>query len=525
MDRRTFLKGGAAAGAFGALHLASGRFSPVFGGTLGSTGGVAAPPDNGRILVILRLDGGNDGLNTVLPLDQYDNLAKARGNILIPAGKALALDHATGLHPAMAGLANAFQDGELRIVQAVGYPNHNQSHFRSTDIWFTGSDSNEVLGSGVMGRYLDGQFPNFPEGYPNALHPHPPAVQIGSTLFTLLQGDDAGLGMAISDPSRVYSLQSDGIDVAPATPAGHELEFIRQMASQTRKYGDAVKAAMAAATTRSALYPASGNRLADQFKAVARLIAGGLQTRVYVLSIGGFDTHSDQVSGADTATGKHADLLGQVSVAITAFLDDLRLLGLADRVVGATMSEFGRRILSNASLGTDHGMAAPLLLFGKPVAGGILGTNPPIPATVTSRDNVAMQFDFRSVYASLLRDWLQLGMDEVDRVMGRRFEGIPLIDKAYMPNGGRRVEFHLQPVRFDASRRSALFDYSLDHDAVVTLQVFDLHGRMVRTILESTVSAGDHSAAFDLSTLGPGQYALRMVVEGSRISRGFQSFR
>lgn len=518
MDRRDFLKGVAALGAFrfAAGGWARGLDLPGMGPQ-----GLDYTQVDERVLVILRLEGGNDGLNTVLPLDQYANLAKARSNILIPETSALRLSSTTGLHPAMTGLHEAYQNGMLRVVQAVGYPNHNQSHFRSTDIWFSGSDSDEVLDTGVLGRYLDGQFPGFPTGYPTTAKPHPPAIQIGATLFTLLQGVNAGLGMAINDPSRIYNLSSGGIDTAPATAAGHELEFLRRMASQTQLYGLAIQDAMAKATNRSDLYPKTGNRLADQFKSVARLIAGGLTTRVFVLSMGGFDTHSDQVSGSDPAAGNHADLLRKVSEAIAAFLDDLRLLGLDDRVVGMTVSEFGRRILSNGSRGTDHGTAAPLFVFGRPVRGGISGVSPRIPDATTSRDNVAMQYDYRSVYGSLLRDWMRLDEAELRRVLPGDHPPLDLIDSFYA-NQAVPIDFTFRRLGGGAGTR---FEFDLEQDAPVSLKIFDLRGREVRTVVDGPMTAGTHQAVLDGRSLLPGRYLLRMQVGPSRLHEAFDILR
>lgn len=509
MDRREFLKTGSLGGA--SLLLGSG------GWTLGHAADAAGPTadESDRILVVVRLDGGNDGLNTVLPLDQYDNLAKARGNILVPASKALRLDDRTGLHPAMDGMHRLWSEGNLRVVQAVGYPSHNQSHFRSTDIWFTGSDSNEVLETGVLGRFLETRFPNFPAGYPSSSSPHPPAIQIGSTLATLLQGETTGMGIALSDPSRAYAISSDGIDVAPDSAAGHELTFIRLMASQTRQYGKEVADALARATNRSTLYPATGNRLSDQFKGIARLIAGGLRTRVYVLSLGGFDTHASQVVEADTTTGKHSDLLRQLSVAVEAFLDDLRLLGLADRVVGMTVSEFGRRILSNASFGTDHGIAAPMLLFGKPVAGGISGTNPTIPATVTSRDNVAMQHDFRSVYATLLRDWMRLDATTTDQVMRRTFPTLPLVQASYAVGQQSGPKFLMRRNWPNPARDRTTIEFTLLEPSSVELKILDLRGRPVRSILQGAFPEGVHRIPMDVSSLRSGRYICRMKAAGT----------
>ncbi|MBK9577645.1 MAG: DUF1501 domain-containing protein [Fibrobacteres bacterium] len=526
MDRRTFIKTGL--GAMGALHLAGKGFFDAKAATPADGASSAANlilPNSGRILVVVRLDGGNDGLNTVIPLDRMDALARARANILIPESKLLRLDATTALHPSLSGLHKVFQDGNLRILHSVGYPSHNQSHFRSTDIWFTGSDSNQVLESGVLGRYLEGRFPGFPLGYPNPAQPHPPSIQIGSTLLTLLQGGTAGMGMAISDPSKIYSLQSDGIDVAPETPWGHELTFIRQMASQTHQYGDAVKAAMAKSTTKSSLYPATGNRLADQLKGVARLIAGGLDTSIYVVSMGGFDTHSGQVKDSDTTSGAHADLLRQLSEAVSAFLDDLRLMGLQDRVIGITMSEFGRRILSNASFGTDHGTAGPMFLFGKPVAGGIEGASPEIPHTATARDNVPMQFDFRSVYSTLLTDWMRASPSQTRSILQRDFPPVGLLDPGYSFRTPGRVDFVMDPLLHDPSGSNATLSYTLYDSAPVQIGICDLKGRTVRTVFSSQMQEGRHSVRFSTSGLASGHFLIRMQVAGGVAQQAFDLVR
>ena len=525
MDRRRFLKAGASAAA---IPLASGNLTAkAFG--MSPLSLLAGQAQSDRILVVIRMDGGNDGLNMVLPLDQYDNLAKARANILIPPDKALKLNDATGLHPSMGGLHALYQEGKLRVIQAVGYPNHNQSHFRSTDIWFTASESNQVLDSGWLGRYLDGIFPGFPDGYPNGNFPDPPAMQIGSVLSTLLQGEDAPLGMAISNPASIYSLVPNGVDVAPATPAGHELEFIRQMASQTQKYGQSIQKATAAGVNKSTLYPATGNRLADQLKGVARLISGGLQTKVYVVSIGGFDTHASQIDGAtgDTTTGKHAQLLGQLSEAVAAFQDDMKLLGLEDRVVGMTMSEFGRRILSNASFGTDHGTSAPLLVFGKPVAGGILGVNPAIPAAVTVKDNVPMQFDYRSVYATLLRDWLGVSDAEVKKVMLKDFPSLPFIG----PTGivprtpGRAGGIGLEQNFPNPFRGATTLRYRVPAGQRVILRLYDLRGQAVRTLVDGFQAPGSYMKSLEAGSLRPGTYVYRLQVGELSLQRTLQVLR
>ena len=175
-----------------------------------------------HVLVLIQLNGGNDGLNMVIPLDQYSNLSTARANILIPDTQVLPLSGitGTGLHPAMTGMQQLYDDGKLNIVQGVGYPSPNYSHFRATDIWLTASDSNQVLDSGWTGRYLNYEYPNFPTGYPNATMPDPLAIQIGSSVSLALQGPAASMGMAISDPTSFYNLINGIQDPAPNSPAG-----------------------------------------------------------------------------------------------------------------------------------------------------------------------------------------------------------------------------------------------------------------------------------------------------------------
>nr|MBP7511072.1 hypothetical protein [Bacteroidia bacterium] len=248
-----------------------------------------------HVLVLIQLSGGNDGLNTVIPLDQYANLMAARSNIAIAESKVLSLDGSTvtGLHPAMSHIKNLYGEGQISIIQNVGYPNQDFSHFRSTDIWLTASDSDKYVDTGWLGRYLDTQYPNFPTNYPNATHPDPPAIQIGALISPALQGGAMSLGMSITDPTNFYNFVNGTVDPAPNTPMGHELSFVRLVAQQTQQYSGSIKGAADKAVNLSTLYPSKGaNTLADQLQIVARLVAGGLKTKVYMVSLGGFDTHS-----------------------------------------------------------------------------------------------------------------------------------------------------------------------------------------------------------------------------------------
>lgn len=474
-----------------------------------------------RVLVLVQLNGGNDGLNTVIPLDQYSALSQLRSNILIDSTKVLPLTAATGLHPAMTGMQNLYSNGKLAVVQGVSYPNPNFSHFRATDIWLSGADYNQVRDTGALGRYLDAEFPGFPSGYPSTVMPDPLAISIGSLVSSGLQGPSVSMGMAISDPNAQYILPG-GVDTPPNTPAGHELTFVRQVAQQTQVYSSAVKTASNAVTNKSALYP-TGNSLADQLKIVARLIAGGLKTRVYTVTIGGFDTHSAQVDPADTthATGTHATLLKRLSDAITAFQDDLALLGAENRVIGMTISEFGRRIKSNASGGTDHGTSEPMIVFGKLVNPGLIGSNPIL---TPSSDNLPMQFDFRRVYGTILRDWFGASPTELQSVLTTPLysSGQSSLSIVY-PSAVAAVDerpdnipesYALQQNYPNPFNPSTTIRYELPKGGSVLLEVFNTAGERVAVLDQGQREAGTHTVQFDASRLASGAYFYRLQAGG-----------
>ena len=473
----------------------------------------SAAADTDHVLVLVQLNGGNDGLNTVIPLDQYSNLFNARSNIILPEKKILKINGgATGLHPALAGLKSLYDEGKLNIVQSVGYPSQNFSHFRSTDIWLSASDSNQVLNSGWLGRYLNEEYPNFPVGYPNTTMPDPLAIQIGSLVSPGLQGPGVNMGMAITNPSSFYNLVSGIQDTAPNTPAGKELTYIRQVSQQTQQFAEVIKAA-AAKVTQQSPYPAS-NTLADQLKIVARLIAGGLKTRIYMVSIGGFDTHANQVNNGQTETGVHANLLQKVSDGIKAFMDDLKYQGVSKRVMGMTFSEFGRRIKSNSSGGTDHGAAAPMFLFGDGVNFGITGNNPTINTVVNTNDNLPMQYDFRSVYASILQEWFCVSPTVLNQVMLKDFQQLNLVKSSYSCSGSGSNPNQTAGKQLIANypnpfMGSTTIEVQLQGGHAL-VQVFDVQGRVIKTLLDEVRTAGTYQLRFEDEGWGPGVYYARL---------------
>lgn len=462
-----------------------------------------------HVLVIIQLSGGNDGLNTVIPLEYYSNYTNARSNIAIPQQSVLSLSgtQKVGLHPAMTGLQNMFNDGRVKLVHSVGYPQPNFSHFRATDIWMSGSDSNTTVNSGWAGRYLNYEYPNFPNGYPNASMRDPLAIQIGSITSLTLQGPAVSMGMSISNTNNFYNLINGVQDPAPETPAGKELKFVRMVAQQTQQYAAVIKDA-ASKITQQVTYP-TNNSLADQLKIVARLIGGGLQTRIYMVNYGGFDTHSAQVDSTDNTTGNHARLLKNVSDAIKAFEDDLKFMKVDDRVTGMTFSEFGRRIKSNGSIGTDHGSAAPMFIFGKNVIGGVLGDTPNIAASVSVNDNLPLQYDFRSVYATLLSNWLCVDEKDLQQIMLKNFQMLPLVStvsckKPINLSGETLISNYPNPF---TSSTVITFKTSGGHTLV---QIMDTSGKVIANLVDKNYTAGNYTIVFDSGNLPTGVYYARL---------------
>ncbi len=468
--------------------------------------------ENGKVMVFIQLIGGNDGLNTIIPIDQYSALANARPNLVIAKNKLLPLNgtDTTGLHPALGGLRNMYNDGLMNVVQSVSYPDQSFSHFRATDIWLTGSDSLQYLNTGWLGRYLSEEHPGYPNGYPNSNFPHPLAIEIGNETSIALMGTDVCMGMAISTIDSFYNIINNEVASAPNSKAGHELTFLRYVAQQSHEYTSALQNAAAKAKNKAA-YPDS-DALAEQLKIVARLIAGGLNTPVYIVSLGGFDTHASQVDSADTSAGKHSKLLGKLSAAVAAFFDDCRQLNIDDRVAAMTISEFGRRIKSNASVGTDHGTAGPVMVFGSGVNPGFIGSNPVIPEHATVYDNLEMQHDFRSVYASVLSDWFEVERAILDKVLPGNFEVLPIFRKNKQSAASTEMLSQNFPNPF-TNNTTVPF---VSQGGLVSIELYHSDGRMVRTITKQAYPAGPHTITISRDGLQSGIYFMHMANLGAR---------
>ncbi|MBK7553602.1 MAG: DUF1501 domain-containing protein [Flavobacteriales bacterium] len=516
MKRRTFLR---SAGAVTVGGMAVRGFSNPLMSALAKS----AAED--RVLVVIQLFGGNDGLNTVIPIDQYSLLSQFRSNVLIDQADVLVLsgtNGATGLHPAMTGMQDLWNDGKLNIVQGVSYPDPNFSHFRATDIWETGADSNQVLDSGWTGRYLNNEFPNYPNGFPNVDMPDPLAIRVGGSAGPALHHMGISMAVAINNTDDPLSLVGNVYqDPVTADCKGAKLDFLRTVQRQADEYGDVIEAAAQSGCNLSTLYPtgnAPGAELAQALKIVAQLICGGLKTKIYWVSEQGFDTHAQQVNSNDHSVGVHANLLKGVSDSIHAFQDDLNLLGLEDRVIGMSFSEFGRRIMSNGSGGTDHGSALPMFFFGTQILPGMLGTNPVIPANTGVNTNLAMQYDFRSIYASVLTDWFCLPPAEVDTILLNTYQPLALVDpagclgigihEANQASGTSVLEIYPNPF----TENTAVTFTSNGGRAMV--QVFNEQGQLLTTLKNETLPAGKYTVDCNLGPLPAGVYYCRLQNEG-----------
>lgn len=472
--------------------------------------------EHDKALVLIFLEGGNDGLNTVVPLSSYDQLTKVRPHVILPENSILPVAGTDfGFHPALSGFKSLYEENRLQVIQSVGYPDQNFSHFRSTDIWMSASDAHELVPSGWSGRYLEEIHPDFPEAYPNETFPDPLAVELGHGASLLFQGRANSMSMVINDVSSFYELLGNEEIEVPDTLAGDKLGYVRLIAQQSQKYGDAVVNA-AGNITNQRPYP-ENNRLAQQLKVVSRLIAGGLQTPVYMVRLGGFDTHDAQVEPGDHTQGEHAALLKTLNDAVMAFMQDLEYLGVADRVAGMTFSEFGRRIVSNASLGTDHGASAPLFVFGNGVRGGSLGQSPQISGTESYQDNLAMEHDFRQVYSSVLNQWFEAEDSIVNEAMLGEYNQLPIFTNPVTTSLDIIEE---QSVRlYPNPARSMVTLALMARQSPITINLIDTSGRKIRELYRQSHPGGELHLTFDTSGLKPGRYIVTIAANGHKTFR------
>jgi len=399
---------------------------------MGSLSSVPGVPDE-RILVVVQLSGGNDGLNTIVPYSMGEYY-RARPGIGVPEREVLRLGEGdgVGMHPQLAGLKSLYDEGLVGIVQGVGYPNPNRSHFKSMDIWHTADTT--ATGDGWIGKYVDSECCGFGKGESGTPERPsgaggPPSLAIGRTAPLALQGrlitpvafENADLfrwsgqeiHKSLREPYDALNRRGDEQSDRKESNAA----FLLRTSLDAQVSSDMIRKAVA--QRPQVTYP--GNDLGRQLAMVSSMIRAGLKTRVYYVQLGGFDTHA----GQGGAQGRHGQLLSQVGGALRAFYTDLKQQGNDQRVLTLSFSEFGRRVAQNASAGTDHGTAAPMFLVGPMARPGVLSKHP----TLKDLDDGDLKYlvDFRSVYAAVLSDWLKADSKEI---LGKSFQAAPVIKKA-----------------------------------------------------------------------------------------------
>ena len=387
------------------------------------------------ILVILQMAGGNDGLNTVVPATN-DYYHRARPRIGLAESKVLKLDNDLGLHPSLTGFKELYDAGRLAIVQGVGYPNPNRSHFRSTEIWQTASDSARFERYGWLGRYFDntcsGCDPTIgvsigrqmPQAFA-AMHPTGVSLDNPQNYRFMAGGRSRPGEMSSTEESfrklnqpEAESVENSGGTInalhGPVRHAGSVLDFLERTALDAQVSSDTIRG-IASRVSNLATYP--GSQLGNSLKLVAKLIGGGLPTRIFYVSQGGYDTHTNQVNAQDR-------LLKDLGDSMKAFVEDLKGQGNLPRVLVMTFSEFGRRVTENANGGTDHGAAAPMFVVGDKVKAGLLGRYPSLAPADLFQGDLKYQVDFRSVYAGVLESWLKTRSEPV---LGKQFTPLQVV--------------------------------------------------------------------------------------------------
>ena len=524
---------------------------------------LAAASQNDRVLVILQMHGGNDGLNCLVPIESYDTYYSLRPNIAIPTPNNtrgyIPLDNTlpdnakVGLHPDMQAMKSLYDQGRVAIVQGVSYQNNDGSHFRGRDIWLMGGSSEDYMQSGWIGRYLKGEYApyEYPQQFPIKDGPDkmldPLAIEVGGDVSLIFhqQGNiPASISLySIPDFAELVGelegfredelLDPRGIPPAylSGSPYFKELQWILDLEDKSKDYAERLAQVYSNATETSVTYPhlypfnaPSGslqNPLSYQLKMVSRLIAGGCKTKVFLVKIGGFDTHAEQVESYDPTMGHHAALMYHISTAMQAFQNDLKARGLEDLVLTVTTSEFGRRVKSNGSYGTDHGTGGPLFIFGKGVRPGLHGEA----FDITPGNNVSMQYDYREVYASIMRDWMLVDNARLNDIFpdpsvpgkgivnGGTSDGItmndplPLAQQVITGNEGFIGDrFALEDCFPNPAKDLTTIHFRINSAYHVNIELMDNQGKRMKTLVDAFYKPGEHKVEVELTGLPPGHY-------------------
>lgn len=496
-----------------------------------------------RILVLIQLKGGNDGLNCIIPLNQYDRYASIRPTVKIEKDKLVHLDNTlstadqVGLHPALTNFKAMYEKGWASLVQGVGYQNMNQSHFKATDLWLSGGDTTaqgSSLGSGWMGRALQAFYPDV-KGKPSASMLDPLGIQIGDSnpslgFHTETEHQNA-INLSGQDPAGFFSLiQTIGgtpMKNIPDSQMGDQLEYIINVEQSVGAYSQRITEVFTKGSNAISAYPepttygiGAGNTLHAQLKTIARMIRGGCKTKIYLCQLGGFDTHSAQVDSGDTSLGEHNGLISYLTDSVKVFFDDLQGLGVADQVMACTFSEFGRCAKENGSFGTDHGTLAPMMIFGKNANAGVRGTNVNLNDLTNDGQLRNAQFDYRQVFTSILQDWLGASNNILEQTMFEGFSKLPVVTSTAVVSpdcyfsGTSSVldtEAIVRPLQVypNPAVHVAEVSFNSKRDFEARLSLHSLGGNLV-SMTNVMIQTGENLQFLDVSMLPAGTYFVRL---------------
>ena len=467
---------------------------------------------NDNILVIIRLNGGNDGLNTIVPVYDYATYANLRPNLRHFEPNLLPLNDDFSLPNYMNDLESVWGDGQMKVVHGVGYPDQNLSHFRSSDIWASAEHQYEEP-TGWWGRYFEDLYPDYLTNPPAA----PPAIQVGNIGNLIFDGFDNNYAFTFANIEQLQTVGANGAlhDVlnVPDCVYGDKLTFLRAAANTTFTYSGVIHDAYMA-SNNNANY--GNGDLATQLAAVARLIKGGLGTKVYMVSLGSFDTHANQ-------RYQHQSLLQDLSSSIKAFYEDLGSGGWDQKVLSMTISEFGRRPYENGSAGTDHGAASPMMLFGPALNGsGFVGDHPDL-LTWDDYDNLIPSSDFRDVYASVLANWFCLDQEVIDSILlNHNYQTLDLgLECQALSTGDPKpfLRFTHRPVY---QNNQTLIELETQQTAHGRITLYDIMGRELVTLADRMFFPGRHSIDVRQAAgirLSYGQYIYRITFAGQQYSK------
>ncbi len=373
-----------------------------------------AMAETDNILILIRLSGGNDGLSTIIPIEQYDVYANARPNIYLPESKILRLTDEFGVPTYMKSLEPMWGEGQFKAVHGVGYEGQSLSHFTGSDIFantdlsttgFSGRDT------GWMGRHFEHLYPDYLSDFPGSRPEGPAAIQVGNYGSLVFEGEETNYAYVTNNIDQLEQIAETGLQYSldeslfDSCMYSDQIKFLRGVSNVTNEYAGKIHEAYMRGANQIEY---QDNGFARQLALLARLIKGNLGTKVYMISLGGFDTHGNQPL-------VHERLMTQLSIAVDNFYDDLAFTQQDDKVLSMTFSEFGRRIYENGSNGTDHGKAAPTLFFGSGLNGSAFVGEHPSLDEPNSRGNLEYTMDFRNLYATVLAEWLCVDIPLVEQ--------------------------------------------------------------------------------------------------------------